>query len=105
MKKYKIQITDHALSDMENIYNYIAEQLQAPDTAMEQYNTIADAVETLDMFPERIKLMDIRKEYALELRKMTVDNYSIFFHIKEDHVIVTNILYSGSDISKRLHDL
>ena len=90
---------------MENIYNYIAEKLQAPDTAMEQYNTIADAVETLDMFPERIKLMDMRKEYALDLRKMTVDNYSIFFHIKEEWVIVTNILYSCSDISKRLHDL
>ncbi len=105
MKKYKIQITNHALSDMEEIYNYIAEQLQVPDTAMEQYNRIADAVETLDMFPERIKLMDMREEYALELRKMTVDNYSIFFHIKEDQVIVTNVLYSGSDISKRLRDL
>lgn len=105
MKKYKIQITDHALSDMENIYKYIAEQLHAPDTAMEQYNTIADAVETLDMFPERIKLMDMREEYALELRQMTVDNYYIFFHIKEYRVIVTNILYSGSDISKRLQDL
>ena len=88
MKKYKIQITNHALSDMEEIYNYIAEQLQVPDTAMEQYNRIADAVETLDMFPERIKLMDMREEYALELRKMTVDNYS-----------------SCSDISKHLHDL
>ena len=105
MKKYKIQITDQALSDMDDIYNYISEQLQAQDTAMEQYNRIADAVETLDMFPERIKLMDMREEYALELRQMTVDNYSIFFHIKEDRVIITNVLYSGSDIAKRLCDL
>lgn len=33
MKKYKIQITNQALSDMEDVYNYIAEQLQMPDTA------------------------------------------------------------------------
>ena len=43
MKLYKIQITDAALSDMEEIYNYIAGRLQAPETAMGQYNRIADA--------------------------------------------------------------
>ena len=58
MKQYRIQITDSALSDMEEIYNYIAEQLQAPETAMEQYNRIADVIETLDKFPERVKLME-----------------------------------------------
>ncbi len=41
MKRYKIQITDKGLSDMEEIYNYIAEQLQAPEAAMGQYNRIA----------------------------------------------------------------
>ena len=35
MKQYKIQITDMALSDMEEIYNYIAVQLQAPEVAMD----------------------------------------------------------------------
>jgi len=40
---------------MEEIYNYIAEQLQAPETAMGQYNRIADAIETLDTFPERLR--------------------------------------------------
>ena len=33
MRHYKVQITDMALSDMKEIYNYIAEQLQAPETA------------------------------------------------------------------------
>jgi len=35
MKHYKIQITEKALSDMEEIYNYIAERLQAPEAAMD----------------------------------------------------------------------
>ncbi len=34
MKQYKIQITDMALSDMEEIYNYIVEQLQAPEAVL-----------------------------------------------------------------------
>lgn len=34
MKQYRILITDEALNDMESIYEYIAEELLAPDTAM-----------------------------------------------------------------------
>ena len=48
MKHYRILITDDALNDMESIYDYIAEELLVPDTAMGQYNRIADAIETLD---------------------------------------------------------
>ncbi len=105
MKQYKVQITDTALSELEEIYNYIAEQLQAPETAIGQYNRIADAIETLHKFPERVKLMEIEEERALGLRQLLVDNYSVFFNIREERVIVTNVLYSASDITKRLRDL
>ena len=42
MKQYKVEITEEALQDMEDIYNYIAIDLLAPDNAMGQYNLIAD---------------------------------------------------------------
>jgi len=103
MMQYKVQITDKALVDMEAIYYYIAEQLQSPDTAMAQFNRIAAAIETLGTFPERVKLMESEEERALGLRQMTVDNYSVFFHIREDRVIITNVLYGAVDISRRLH--
>ena len=45
MKQYRVLITDEALNDMESIYEYIAEELLAPDTAMGQYNRIADATD------------------------------------------------------------
>lgn len=104
MKQYKILITDMALSDMEEIYNYIVAQLQAPEAAIGQYNRIADAIETLDTFPERVKLMETEEERALGLRQMPVDNFSVFFHIREELVIITNVLYNTSDITKRLRD-
>ena len=34
MKQYVVRITDRAMADMEEIYNYIAIQLQAPENAM-----------------------------------------------------------------------
>ena len=56
MMQYNVQITDEALSDMEQ----------------------------------------------LEIRRMLVDNYSVFFVIQDDKVVVTDVLYSASDIDRRL---
>ena len=36
MKQYKVEITKEVLQDMEDIYNYIAIDLLAPDNAMGQ---------------------------------------------------------------------
>jgi toxin ParE1/3/4 len=102
MKHYAIQITSKALADMEGIYNYIAEQLLVPESALEQYNRIADAIENLYIFPERVKIMESEPEHSMEIRRMSVDNYSAFFVIKDECVIITRVLYGASDISKRL---
>jgi len=102
MKRYTVQITSLALADMEEIYSYIAVQLLALDTAIEQYNRIADAIEKLNVFPERIKVMDSEPEHSMGLRRLTIDNYSVFYVIRDYSVIVTRVLYSASDISKRL---
>ncbi|MDD7020533.1 MAG: type II toxin-antitoxin system RelE/ParE family toxin [Hornefia butyriciproducens] len=102
MTHYKTHITDEALNDMESIYEYIAEELLAPDTAMGQYNRIADAIETLDQMPERIRLMEREPERTRGLRRLIVDNYAVFFIIADDVVIVTNVLYGASDIENRL---
>lgn len=104
MKRYMVQITNKALTDMEEIYNYIADHLQAPEAAMKQYDRIANSIETLDTFPERVMLMETDEDLELGLRKMPVDNFSVFFLIREEKVIVTNVLYSASDIIKRLRD-
>ena len=60
MKHYTIQITDKALADMEEIYNYIAIQLQAPENAMGQYNRIAEAIEGLCCFSRKNKTYGVR---------------------------------------------
>ena len=102
MKHYTVQITDKALADMEGIYEYIAVQLQAPENAMGQYNRIAEAIEKLDLFPERVRVMESEPEQSMGLRQLPVDNYSVFYVVKEERVIVTRVLYSASDISRRL---
>ena len=102
MKQYKVEITKEALQDMEDIYNYIALELLSTENAMRQYNRIADEILTLDTFPQRYRIMDSEPEKQMELRRMLVDNYSVFYTICADKVIVTDVLYTASDIEARL---
>ena len=90
---------------MKDIYNYIAVDLLSPENAMGQYNRIADEIMTLDSFPERYRIMESEPEKKMELRRMLVDNYSVFYTICEDKVIVTDVLYTASDIEARLRGM
>ena len=103
-KKYSVQITAEAQSDMEDIYRYIAEVLQSPENARGQYRRIADEILSLDMFPERCRVVDFEPEHSAGLRRMLVDNYSVFYVCRENHVIVTDVLYSASDLEQRLKE-
>lgn len=104
MQHYVVETTNEALSDMEEIYRHIAEKLLSPINALGQYNRIADEILSLDVFPERYRLVDFEPERSEGMRRMLVDNYSVFYVIRENRVIVTNVLYSASDIEQRLKE-
>ena len=104
MDKYVVQITDAALSDMEGIYHYIATELKSRENAIGQYNRIADEILTLERFPMRCRVVDFEPERSVGMRRMLVDNYSIFYIVRDDSVIVTDVLYSASDIEWRLKE-
>ena len=91
-----------ALSDMEQIYSYIADRLLEPDTAMGQYNRIAEAIQSLNILPERCALVESEPERTQGLRQMLVDNYSVFYIVGGDAVSVARVLYSASDLVRRL---
>jgi len=102
MVKYRVDITDEALADMESLYEYIKFKLLVPENAMEQYNRIADAILTLDSYPERFGLFECEPEHSIGIHKMIVDNYVVCYVIDPEVVTVTNVLYGASDIHKRL---
>lgn len=103
MKHYTVEITDAALADMEQLYHHIAYTLCAPENAMVQYNRISDEILKLDIMPERFRIINSEPERSNGIRRMVVDNYSVFYVIEQDRVIVTNVWYSASDIEARFH--
>lgn len=104
MKRYIVKITGKALADMKEIYDYIADELMNPNAVMGQYNRIADAVESMKMFPEHCRVFDTRSERDLGMRQIPVDNYTAVFVIQGDDVVALRVLYSASDINARLRE-
>lgn len=104
MKAYTVKITHRALNDMELIYRYIADELLVPDTAMQQYNRIAAAIESLCEFPHRCRLMTSQPERQMGMRLLNADNYTIVFVTGDTEVTVLRVLYSHSDLSARLEE-
>jgi plasmid stabilization system protein ParE len=102
MKQYVVKITDAALKDMKQIYDYIAFVLLSPETAAGQYDRIAAEILKLDSFPERFQVIADKPDYTHAIRRMLIDNFSVFYIIKDDSVIVTDVLYGASDITARL---
>ena len=105
MKQYQVRISRTALGDMEEIYNYIANHLQERETAMRQYDRIADAIQSLGMLPGRCPLLDCEPERSQRLRRLLVDHYAVFYVVGEDTVSVARVLYSSSDIVYRLRNM
>ena len=102
MKKRIVEITQTALVDMEEIYDYIAKVLLAPKSAMGQYNCIADAILTLESDPERCPVFEMEPERSWGIRRMVIDNYLICYIADPDKVTVTDVLYGASNVHARL---
>lgn len=102
MEEYQVRITDEALKDMENIYNYIAYTILVPDSAKTQYNRIAESILSLSFLPERYQLFEEEPKHSLGIRRLVVDNYLICYVVDPGVVTVTDVLYGASNVHQRL---
>ncbi len=104
MKKYNVNITPHAEDMITQIFEYIAFELLEPIYAADQVKRLQDGIQSLDILPTRCKVFSKNLYPDQELRRLLVDNFSIFYFINKDQVMITDILYSRSDIVMRLQN-
>lgn len=92
---YKVIIHSRAEQDLMDIFLYITEYLKAPDTAQHLYSKIKQQISTLESMPYQCSLVSDEPYQQLGIRKQFVDNYIVFFVVKEaeKEVHVFRILY------------
>lgn len=94
-KQYKVKITKYALTQMEEIKDYIANELLAPQAA---YNLLLEMKKTaasLESMPERNPLVDVEKWREQGIRKTMVKNFIIYYWTDEEYqtVHITAVAY------------
>lgn len=96
MKEYKVTVEPLARQDILDIRRYISKTLKEPAAAKRIYDAIKDAILTLEQNPMRHAVVRDEPYTSLGLRRLPVENYTVFYLVndesKEVHVI--RVLYS-----------
>ena len=97
MDKYKVMINPRAIRELDNIYEYIANEKLAPENAKGQVDRIKKAVLSLDTFPQSHQERNEGRYAGKSYRQLLIDNYIVIFRIDELYktVYVVTIQYQG----------
>ena len=101
-EEYKVEYTKLAISDLEKIYCYIANNLRSVLSAQKIRHTLYKAVNSLEFFPERHPLVDWEPASSQGVRKYPVKKYVIIYFVDKDNKIVTiyRVLYGKRKIDR-----
>jgi toxin ParE1/3/4 len=103
---YEIEISDQADTDIRNIYEYIAFELQSPENAAGQLERLEESIMRLDHMPNRFRLYENEPWHSRGLRIMPVDNFCVLYIPDAETAVVTiiRVIYGGRDIDRQLRE-
>ena len=104
MKFYRVRLARKALTDLELLYDYIADQLQSPEAAMRLYDKITEGIRSLKLFPERCTLLPEIRGCPVTMRHLLIEKYAIVYTVTENTVLVLRIIYGASDFIQKLQE-
>lgn len=97
---YKIRYLPLARKDLNDITFYIADRLKTPKAAMDLLDSLDESISRLEQFPYSCKVYQPIKTLEAEYRLLPVENYAIFYVVKEQTVEIHRIVYAKMDLSK-----
>ena len=98
MTKYTIMLMQRAFSDLDNIYNHIADDFKEIGTAEKMANDLEKAILSLDEMPYRGSIRRTGAFANRGYRQIFVKNFTIVYRIDEAKkvVIVVTVRYTPS---------
>ena len=101
---YSILISEQAENDLRSIFDYIATELLAPESAASQLSRLETGINSLEQLPRRFQRYQREPWKSRGLRMMPVDHY-IVFYLPDDNersVTVLRVMYSARDFDNLL---
>ena len=100
LDKYKVKVNPRAIRELDDIYEYIANEKLVPEIAKGQVDRIKKAILGLDTFPQSHQERNEGRYAGKAYRQLLIDNYIAIFRIDEPHkiVYVVTIQYQGRNL-------
>lgn len=102
--RYKVKVTKYALAQMEEIRDYIADKLHAPQAAYHLILEMKNRMVSLESMPERNQLVTSKKWRVQGIRKIIVNNFIMYYWIDEENqnVYITAVVYEKRNQKREL---
>lgn len=96
MTEYDVVVEESAEKDLISIFSYIAEILLEPSTANRVFRVISEKLLDLAYMPERHQTITEEPYASWGIRKLPVENYTVFYSIYEEsrEVHIIRVLYN-----------
>ena len=107
MDEYRIRITRQAREHLREIRNYIEHVLFSPIAAKNTITAIKAEIQSLKKLPKRTHLTPEQPWHDLQVHRVRVKNYYIYYWINEEQKIVqiTGVIYVKRAQSRQLEAL
>jgi toxin ParE1/3/4 len=92
-KKFRVDITATAESDVAGIWEYIAQD--KPEAATAFVQSLEEQIGTLENFPERCQLVPENELLGTAYRHLVYGNYRIIFKIVGARVIILRVVHGS----------
>lgn len=104
---YQVKLTNNAILQLREIIGYISKVLFEPEAAKRWSERIKKAVSALDYLPLRYPLVDEEPWRTEGIRKMTVDNFIVYYWVNEETSVVwiTAVVYGKRDQLSALRNM
>ncbi len=98
MAKYTVKMMQRASSDLDDIYNHIADDFKEIGTAEKMADALEDAILSLDEMPYRGSIRRTGAFANRGYRQLLVKNFTIVYRIDEERklVIIVTVRYTPS---------
>ncbi|MDY5484044.1 MAG: type II toxin-antitoxin system RelE/ParE family toxin [Clostridium sp.] len=98
--KYKVELYPKALRELDDIYRYIYEVLQAPEYALGQLDRLEAGIWKLEEFPYRCAERKNGIYAGKGYRELQVDHYTVIYRIDEENrtVLVVTVQYNKRNL-------
>ena len=99
---YDVELTKKAIIDLEQICEYITNELKNPQAAKRTYKRILEMAESLRRFPQRgDSLFDY---FDSHYRFIWANNYRIVYRVQGTNVFIIRILYKRRNLDDAIID-